>query len=216
MSDTKANKCQEIIEQYKNGNTQVINELPEYIDGMIYSLLKPYKLYPDRDEMYQVAWQAIMKCVEHYDPNRGTMFTTFAYPAIKRELRQYRQRIDKHNKYKVENGENVHKVLPLDAYVQVKNCGNTRYVSLSNLLVSDCHVEDSAFINELRRVILEQLNTYDNEKQKAIIADYLYGIKGKYIAYHHLMYPVLLEIFLIKLKKKLVNKVSKHLPIYIL
>ena len=55
MSDTKANKCQEIIEQYKNGNTQVINELPEYIDGMIYSLLKPYKLYPDRDEMYQVA-----------------------------------------------------------------------------------------------------------------------------------------------------------------
>ena len=189
MSDTKANKCQEIIEQYKNGNTQVINELPEYIDGMIYSLLKPYKLYPDRDEMYQVAWQAIMKCVEHYDPNRGTMFTTFAYPAIKRELRQYRQRIDKHNKYKVENGENVHKVLPLDAYVQVKNCGNTRYVSLSNLLVSDCHVEDNAFINELRRVILEQLDSYDNEKQKAIIADYLYGIKGKYIAYQYNVSP---------------------------
>ena len=189
MSDTKANKCQEIIEQYKNGNTQVINELPEYIDGMIYSLLKPYKLYPDRDEMYQVAWQAIMKCVEHYDPNRGTMFTTFAYPAIKRELRQYRQRIDKHNKYKVENGENVHKVLPLDAYVQVKNCGNTRYVSLSNLLVSDCHVEDSAFINELRRVILEQLNSYNKEKQRAIIADYLYGIKGKYIAYQYNVSP---------------------------
>ena len=189
MNDTKANKCQEIIEQYKNGNTQVINELPEYIDGMIYSLLKPYKLYPDRDEMYQVAWQAIMKCVEHYDPSRGTMFTTFAYPAIKRELRQYRQRIDKHNKYKVENGENVHKVLPLDAYVQVKNCGNTRYVSLSNLLVSDCHVEDSAFINELRRVILEQLNSYDNEKQRAIIADYLYGIKGKYIAYQYNVSP---------------------------
>lgn len=189
MSDTKVNKCQEIIEQYKNGNTQVINELPEYIDGMIYSLLKPYKLYPDRDEMYQVAWQAIMKCVEHYDPNRGTMFTTFAYPAIKRELRQYRQRIDKHNKYKVENGENVHKVLPLDAYVQVKNCGNTRYVSLCNLLVSDCHVEDSAFINELRRVILEQLDSYDNEKQKAIIADYLYGIKGKYIAYQYNVSP---------------------------
>ena len=189
MSDTKVNKCQEIIEQYKNGNTQVINELPEYIDGMIYSLLKPYKLYPDRDEMYQVAWQAIMKCVEHYDPNRGTMFTTFAYPAIKRELRQYRQRIDKHNKYKVENGENVHKVLPLDAYVQVKNCGNTRYVSLANLLVSDCHVEDSAFINELRRVILEQLNTYDNAKQRAIIADYLYGIKGKYIAYQYNVSP---------------------------
>ena len=209
MSDTKVNKCQEIIEQYKNGNTQVINELPEYIDGMIYSLLKPYKLYPDRDEMYQVAWQAIMKCVEHYDPNRGTMFTTFAYPAIKRELRQYRQRIDKHNKYKVENGENVHKVLPLDAYVQVKNCGNTRYVSLSNLLVSDCHVEDSAFINELRRVILEQLNTYDNEKQKAIIADYLYGIKGKYIACQYNVSPPYVSRVVRDFFNKVKNEISK-------
>ena len=209
MSDTKANKCQEIIEQYKNGNTQVINELPEYIDGMIYSLLKPYKLYPDRDEMYQVAWQAIMKCVEHCDPNRGTMFTTFAYPAIKRELRQYRQRIDKHNKYKVENGENVHKVLPLDAYVQVKNCGNTRYVSLSNLLVSDCHVEDSAFINELRRVILEQLDSYDNEKQKAIIADYLYGIKGKYIAYQYNVSPPYVSRVVRDFFNKVKNEISK-------
>lgn len=209
MSDTKANKCQEIIEQYKNGNTQVINELPEYIDGMIYSLLKPYKLYPDKDEMYQVAWQAIMKCVEHYDPSRGTMFTTFAYPAIKRELRQYRQRIDKHNKYKVEDGENVHKVLPLDAYVQVKNCGNTRYVSLSNLLVSDCHVEDSAFINELRRVILEQLNTYDNEKQKAIIADYLYGIKGKYIAYQYNVSPPYVSRVVRDFFNKVKDEISK-------
>lgn len=209
MSDTKVNKCQEIIEQYKNGNTQVINELPEYIDGMIYSLLKPYKLYPDRDEMYQVAWQAIMKCVEHYDPSRGTMFTTFAYPAIKRELRQYRQRIDKHNKYKVENGENVHKVLPLDAYVQVKNCGNTRYVSLSNLLVSDCHVEDSAFINELRRVILEQLDSYDNEKQKAIIADYLYGIKGKYIAYQYNVSPPYVSRVVRDFFNKVKNEISK-------
>lgn len=209
MSDTKVNKCQEIIEQYKNGNTQVINELPEYIDGMIYSLLKPYKLYPDKDEMYQVAWQAIMKCVEHYDLSRGTMFTTFAYPAIKRELRQYRQRIDKHNKYKVENGENVHKVLPLDAYVQVKNCGNTRYVSLSNLLVSDCHVEDSAFINELRRVILEQLDSYDNEKQKAIIADYLYGIKGKYIAYQYNVSPPYVSRVVRDFFNKVKNEISK-------
>ena len=209
MSDTKVNKCQEIIEQYKNGNTQVINELPEYIDGMIYSLLKPYKLYPDKDEMYQVAWQAIMKCVEHYDPSRGTMFTTFAYPAIKRELRQYRQRIDKHNKYKVEDGENVHKVLPLVAYVQVKNCGNTRYVSLSNLLVSDCHVEDSAFINELRRVILEQLDSYDNEKQKAIIADYLYGIKGKYIAYQYNVSPPYVSRVVRDFFNKVKNEISK-------
>lgn len=189
MSNTKANKCQQIVEQYKNGNTEAINELPQYIDSMIYSLLKPYKLYPDRDEMYQVAWQAIMKCVEHYDPSRGTLFTTFAYPAIKRELRQYRQRIDKHQKYKVENGENVYKILPLDGYIEVKNHGHTRYTALTNILVSDTQVENTAFINELRKVIVQELNNYKNEKQKAIIADYLYGIKGTYIAYQYNVSP---------------------------
>ena len=189
MSNTKANKCQQIVEQYKNGNTEAINELPQYIDSMIYSLLKPYKLYPDRDEMYQVAWQAIMKCVEHYDPSRGTLFTTFAYPAIKRELRQYRQRIDKHQKYKVENGENVYKILPLDGYIEVKNHGHTRYTALTNILVSDTQVENTAFINELRKVIVQELNNYKNEKQKAIIADYLYGIKGTYRAYQYNVSP---------------------------
>lgn len=190
MNNTqKSIMCQQIVEQYKNGDTEVINELPQYIDSMIYSLLKPYKLYPDRDEMYQVAWQAIMKCVEHYDPSRGTLFTTFAYPAIKRELRQYRQRIDKHQKYKVENGENVYKILPLDGYIEVKNHGHTRYTALTNILVSDTQVENTAFINELRKVIVQELNNYKNEKQKAIIADYLYGIKGTYIAYQYNVSP---------------------------
>ena len=190
MNNTqKSIMCQQIVEQYKNGDTEVINELPPYIDSMIYSLLKPYKLYPDRDEMYQVAWQAIMKCVEHYDPSRGTLFTTFAYPAIKRELRQYRQRIDKHQKYKVENGENVYKILPLDGYIEVKNHGHTRYTALTNILVSDTQVENTAFINELRKVIVQELNNYKNEKQKAIIADYLYGIKGTYIAYQYNVSP---------------------------
>ena len=77
------NKCQEIVMRYKNGDKEAINELPQYIDNMVYSLLKPYKLYNDRDELYQVAWQCIMKCVDHYDPSYGTLFTTFAYPSIK-------------------------------------------------------------------------------------------------------------------------------------
>ena len=185
MSSTKAKKCQQIVEQYKNGNTEAINDLPLYIDSMIYSLLKPYKLYSDKDEMYQVAWQAIMKCVLHYDPTRGTMFTTFAYPAIKRELRQYRQRVDKHQKYSVENGENVYKILPLDGYIETKNQGRTRYTALTNFIVSDLQVEDTVLINELREVIVQELNKYTNEKQKAIIADYLYEIKGTYKAYQY-------------------------------
>ena len=210
MNNTqKSIMCQQIVEQYKNGDTEVINELPQYIDSMIYSLLKPYKLYPDRDEMYQVAWQAIMKCVEHYDPSRGTLFTTFAYPAIKRELRQYRQRIDKHQKYKVENGENVYKILPLDGYIEVKNHGHTRYTALTNILVSDTQVENTAFINELRKVIVQELNNYKNEKQKAIIADYLYGIKGTYIAYQYNVSPPYVSRVVRDFFNKVKNEISK-------
>ena len=210
MNNTqKSLMCQQIVEQYKNGDTEVINELPQYIDSMIYSLLKPYKLYPDRDEMYQVAWQAIMKCVEHYDPSRGTLFTTFAYPAIKRELRQYRQRIDKHQKYKVENGENVYKILPLDGYIEVKNHGHTRYTALTNILVSDTQVENTAFINELRKVIVQELNNYKNEKQKAIIADYLYGIKGTYIAYQYNVSPPYVSRVVRDFFNKVKNEISK-------
>lgn len=210
MNNTqKSIMCQQIVEQYKNGDTEVINELPQYIDSMIYSLLKPYKLYPDRDEMYQVAWQAIMKCVEHYDPSRGTLFTTFAYPAIKRELRQYRQRIDKHQKYKVENGENVYKILPLDGYIEVKNHGHTRYTPLTNILVSDDEVENTVFINELRKIIVQELNKYKNEKQKAIIADYLYGIKGIYIAYQYNVSPPYVSLVVRNFFNKVKNEISK-------
>ena len=178
----KRDKCQQIVEQYKNGNTEVINELPQYINSLIYSLLRPYKMYADKDEMYQVAWQTIMKCMQNYDPSRGTLFTTFAYPAIKRELRQYRQRIDKHQKYKIQDGEIVHTIYPLEGYIPVKNRGNTKYAPLTNILISNEEVENTAFINEIRKVMVQELNKYKNEKQKAIIADYLYGIKGTYIA----------------------------------
>ena len=210
MNNTqKSIMCQQIVEQYKSGDTEVINELPQYIDSMIYSLLKPYKLYPDRDEMYQVAWQAIMKCVQHYDPSKGALFTTFAYPAIKRELRQYRQRIDKHQKYKVENGENVYKVLPLDGYIEVKNHGHTRYTTLTNILVSDDQVENTVFINELRKIIVQELNKYKNEKQKAIIADYLYGIKGTYIAYQYNVSPPYVSLVVRNFFNKVKNEISK-------
>ena len=44
-NEEKRVMCQQIVEQYKNGNTEVINELPQYINSLIYSLLKPYKMY---------------------------------------------------------------------------------------------------------------------------------------------------------------------------
>ena len=202
-------KCQEIVTRYKNGDKEAINELPQYIDNMVYSLLKPYKLYNDRDEMYQVAWQCIMKCVDHYDPSYGTLFTTFTYPAIKRELRQYRNRIDKHNRYTTDGEQNIYKILSIDGYIQLKHCGHTRYTSLENYLESKEDVETSALVHELKEIIAQELKNVKNDKQRAIIADYLYGIKGTYIAYQYSVSPAYVSRVVKDFFRKVKEEVSK-------
>ena len=71
----KSKVCQRIIEQYKSGDKEVINELPPVIDGMVHSLISKYGKRGDRDELYQVAWKAIMEAIEKYDPDRNTLFS---------------------------------------------------------------------------------------------------------------------------------------------
>ena len=34
----KRDKCQQIVEQHKNGNTKVINEIPQYTNNLKYAL----------------------------------------------------------------------------------------------------------------------------------------------------------------------------------
>lgn len=207
MSKSAAMNCQDVVLRYKNGDADAINELPLYIDNMIYSLLKPYKLYPDRDDMYQVAWATIMKCIERYDPNRGTMFTTFAYPAIKREFRQYRRRIDKHKNEYNEESECIFEILPLDGYTVCKDEGKAKLLPLSNYLKSENEVEDTALVHEVKRVIKQTLASYTNDKQVAIIADYLCGIKGVCIAYEYNVSSA----YVSRVVKEFFNKVREEL-----
>ena len=207
--NNNGNKCQEIVMRYKNGEKDAINELPQYIDNMVYSLLKPYKLYNDRDEMYQVAWQCIMKCVDHYDPSYGTLFTTFAYPAIKRELRQYRNRMDKHNRYTTDGEQNIYKILSIDGYIQLRHHGHIRYTSLENYLESKEDVELSALVRELKEIIREGLKNVKNDKQRAIIADYLCGIKGTYIAYQYSVSPAYVSRVVKDFFRKIKDQVSE-------
>lgn len=178
----KGDKCQQIVLDYKNGNKEAINQLPLYIDNMIYSLLKPYKLYPDLDDMYQVAWGAVMNCVKRYDVNKGARFTTFAYVAIERELRQYRRRIDKHKNMYTDTNECILEILPIDGYIIKKENGRKMLVSIDNILESDDNTEYIVGVHEIRRVIREVLRSYTNKTKVDIISDHLCGIKGVYIA----------------------------------
>ena len=164
-------KCQSIVERYKAGDTEAINELPPYMDNLIHSLLKPYKNYNDIDDMYQVAWQAVMRSIESYDVSYGTLFTTFAYVSIKRDLRHYRNKVDKHKSNYTEEGECTFKIMSLDGTTKVDN----RIVNITDYIVSPENVEDYVFFHELIDDIHTVLESYTNTKHKSIIEDFLHG-----------------------------------------
>lgn len=75
-------ECQRIITEYKNGNTEILNELPPIIDKMIYSIIHKYTKHMSLDDLYQVAWESIMESISNYRLDQNTLFTSYAYTGI--------------------------------------------------------------------------------------------------------------------------------------
>ena len=98
----KSKLCQQIVERYKSGELEAINELPPVIDGMIYSIIKKYGKNYDKEELYQVSWQAIMTSLTTYDVSRETLFITYVYNSIKWAIMNY---IKSEKKHKTEYDE---------------------------------------------------------------------------------------------------------------
>lgn len=96
---------QEIIDKYKQGNRNVINELPRHIDGIIYKICGKYTGIDTIEELYQDAWVGVMKAIEKYDSTHKIKFTTYLYNMLNfhfmnlaRDTRKYRNVYDEFNK----------------------------------------------------------------------------------------------------------------------
>lgn len=175
-------EVQDIVIRYKGGDKAAVNELPRYINGMISSILQPFKRYDDMEDMRQIAWQTIMKCLNKYDVERGVLFTSFAYTAIQRDIWIYRKRIDKHKTNYDENNVCTFEVVPMDSKVRLNRSGVTVVISARDALADDNEIDDACDKLAVRGIVSEALDTISNAKVKNIVVDYIKGDKQKDIA----------------------------------
>lgn len=177
----KSKVCQRIIEQYKSGDKEVINELPPVIDGMVHSLISKYGKRGDRDELYQVAWKAIMEAIEKYDPDRNTLFITYAYRGIKWAILNY---IKSENKHKTEvNTELNHTKMIVHLEKPIKSV-YTESIHLSDILPGDDNVERAAILSIMKDELYKSFQNYP-PKQQRILELYFEG-KPQYEIAHEL------------------------------
>lgn len=56
---------------------------------IIYSVIKKYLNYFDKDDLYQVGVIGLLEALKHYDKNKNTKFSSFAYFYVKGEVLKY-------------------------------------------------------------------------------------------------------------------------------
>ncbi len=56
---------------------------------IIYSIIKKYLNYFDKDDLYQAGVMGLIEAIKHYDSNKNTKFSSFAYFYVKGEVMKY-------------------------------------------------------------------------------------------------------------------------------
>ena len=56
---------------------------------IIYSVINKYTNYFDKDDLYQVGVIGLLEAIKHYDDNKNTKFSSFAYFYVKGEVTKY-------------------------------------------------------------------------------------------------------------------------------
>lgn len=179
---SKSEKCQEIIQRYYNGDTEAINELVDNIEGMLKSIVKKFLRGQDFEDLYQVAWLAVMKCVQLYDINSDTKFTSYVYKAVENDLVLYTRKQNKFKSKYDDDGNCIIGFIPMDSQISNKMYEGT-YMTVGETIPDESQdVEHESLINTVRPIIYEVAHTFTNENQHEILLMYLQGIKQTDIA----------------------------------
>lgn len=173
--------CQEIVIRYLQGEEEALNELVKNLEGMIISIIKPYSTKVAFEELYQVGWVTVMRCLQGYKVNSGVLFTSYAYTAIKREIRSYVKKELKHASKYDDDGNCIHSVISLNAMIQERIVGTV--ITMEEIIADNSiDVEKDVIIKYSIPIIKSIVNKIPNEKQKMIILLYLKGDKQNKIA----------------------------------
>ena len=174
----KSKLCQQIVERYKAGELEAINELPPVIDGMIYSIIKRYGKNYDKEELYQVSWQAIMTSLTTYDVSRETLFITYVYNSIKWAIMNYIKSEKKHKTEYDEENNCIKVVVSIDKPI---NLAHTDSICIEDIISGEDNVERQVIKELMTSKVFESFKDYP-PKQKQILEMYFNGVPQYIIA----------------------------------
>ena len=126
---------------------------------IIYSVIKKYLNYFDRDDLYQVGVIGLIEAIKHFNNNKNTKFSSFAYFYVKGEVMKY---------IRNNNGLKVSKEL-LDLCTKlekVRDCLTQKYGYIpSNKEIADYLEIDEYKVDEaiFSGMVLKSLDTSDGE-----------------------------------------------------
>lgn len=182
-------ECQEIIEDYKNGNNDAINLLEPTLKGMLISIICKYNNSPDEfDEYYQVAWVAVMNCLRRYSLEYNTKFTSYVYIAVEREVRRFMNQQLKHRSKTLSDGFTI-STTSIDSVIKQRESFE-RIISYGDILEDETvNIAREIEIKELSPFIYEIIESYENEKQREILRQYMEGHKQTWIAERMNVHP---------------------------
>jgi RNA polymerase sigma-B factor len=83
-------KEQQLLVRYHHGDLQAREELINRFLPLARQLARRYQYTSEPlDDLFQVAAMGLVKAIDRFDPERGTAFTSYAYPIILGELKRY-------------------------------------------------------------------------------------------------------------------------------
>lgn len=66
----------------------MVDDILNY-ENLVYSIIKKYNTYADRDDLYQVGMMGLISAYKNYKEDRQTKFSTYAYTYILGEVLKY-------------------------------------------------------------------------------------------------------------------------------
>ena len=130
--------------------------------GLVYSIAGYFKNYRNKDDLYQAGYLGIINAYNHFDPNQGCKFSTYAYTYILGEMRKL---IREDRGYKVSRSISKMNLLIEKAYIllsqklmrypKVKEIAD--YLNIDEYLVSEA-IMSTHNIKSIDEPILDDAN----------------------------------------------------------
>lgn len=147
----------------------MIEKLIEENKNLIYSLMKYFPNYKDKDDLYQAGCLGIIKAYKNYTQNRGTKFSTYSYIYILGEMKKI-VRGDKPYKINNEISRLNYKILKVKDILTQKYMREPTTKQIADFLKMDEFLVSEA-INSTNIAFSLDSSITENEKSLSEIID---------------------------------------------